>query len=672
MRLIWLLIVTGVGLIVASEWLLPEGWPQIGVVTMVFVAITLAVAQFRDVALRRVSRSEARLQLQFMRMPNACITFDANSLVTSWNPAAERIFGWTAAEIVGRPIAVILPEGFTPELAQIRDRVLMGDCVERQTNANVTKDGRTIICTWWNVPLIENGEISGALSMAEDITEERRVEEALQESRQRHRDLLDALPHHIFSVDTDDRYLALNAAACRFFGLPEAEIVGRTPEEAGIPAEIAREWHEINRRTRESGVTQTADLVFHGPDPRYEHVITSPLRNHCGTIVGVTGIAIDVTSKQRTEQAQHLLDEQIAHFSKMEALGTLAGGIAHDFNNILSVILAHATILERCCRDAAPQHSSRAIKQAVERGAAISRQILTFARRAELRAGAVDVTDLVAELQELVAETFPRTVRVEVATDADLQPIAGDAGQLHQALLNLCINARDAMPHGGMLSIDARSISNDGCEKVMISISDDGTGMDAETRRRIFEPFFTTKEKGKGTGLGLAMVYGIVRAHDAQMEVESEPGRGTSFRLYFPVAATREAAVETPHAVQAAHGERLLVIEDEPEILAGLEMQLSDAGYVVQTARNGADAMERFREIPNLVLMDLGMPRMSAVELIDALHIVAPDMPIVAMTGYVDPEVHAAVRDAGITRILQKPFEGWELLGAVSDALIAT
>jgi PAS domain S-box-containing protein len=487
------------------------------------------------------------------------------------------------------------------------------------------------------------------------------IEEELWEARERYRDLLDALPHYIFSVDNDDRYTALNAHSCAYFGLPEHEIIGHTAEELGIPPDVARPWHEVNARARRTGITQTSDLVIPGPEPRYEHVITHPLRNSRGEVIGATGIAIDVTEAQHSADAQRRLDEQMAHLSRMESLATLAGGIAHDFNNILSGILAQATILERSSTDPAVERSIHSIKQAVDRGAAISRQILTFAH-AEILGGTVDVAQLVSDLYTLVAETFPRTVRVQLSRDADLPPISGDAGQLQQALLNLCINARDAMPEGGVLSIDTRLAG----ERVTISVSDNGVGLDDETRRRMYEPFFSTKEKAKGTGLGLAVVYGIVRAHLGKIEVDSTPGSGTTFRLSFPVAEAASAPVVKKAGEPAiVRGERLLIIDDEPEILAGLEMQLSDEGYVVQTASNGPDALEHFGEGPDLVLMDLGMPRMGAVELIDALHAAAPNLRIVAMTGYVDPEVHAAVRGAGVTNILQKPFGRAALLAAL-------
>ncbi|HEV8433623.1 MAG TPA: ATP-binding protein [Thermoanaerobaculia bacterium] len=520
---------------------------------------------------------------------------------------------------------------------------------------------------WWRIGEVTLIFVVIALAVGELRRAKSAAEGELREARARHRNLLDALPHYIFSIDNDERYTALNAQSCSYFGLPEEEIIGHTAEELGIPPDVARPWHEINARTRTSGKSQTLDLVIPGDETRYEHVITQPLRNERREIVGVTGVAIDVTEKRRDEEARRRLDEQMSHLAKMESLGTLAGGISHDFNNILSIILTHATILDRHCSDAQLQRSIGAIRQAVDRGAAISGRILTFAQRGEVRAGAVDVARLLGDLHALVAETFPRTIRFEVNVAPGLPPIAGDAGQLQQALLNLCINARDAMPDGGTLSIESRL---DG-DRVMIAVSDEGVGLDEETRSRIFEPFFTTKDKSKGMGLGLAMVYGIVRSHGADIDVDSQLGSGTTFRLYFPVAAFPALAQESEvvPAAEPARGARLLLIEDEEGILAGLEMQLADAGYVVQTAQSGPEALANIRDVPAVVLMDLGMPGMGAVELIDALRTLVPGLPIVAMTGYVDPEVHDAVREAGVTRILQKPFATNELLAAIDATL---
>src|SRR6266550_654585 len=483
------------------------------------------------------------------RMPIACITFSPEWKIESWNPAASRIFGWSEEEIIGRDAAVLLPQEMTPELTRITEQILGGAKVEKQVNENVTKDGRTIICRWSNTPIVSNGEIIGVLSMAEDITDELQTQSALRRSELRHRDLVNSLPHYIFSVDNENRYTAVNAAVCGFFGRPESEIIGRTAVELGIASHVAEPWCETNRRTREAGMTmRNVDTLASGDRIRYMDAVTTPIREDDGRIVGITGISIDVTEQKNAEDERRRFEERISELAKMEALGTLAGGIAHDFNNILSIILTYTTLLgRRAGDDEASRKAVETLRQAIDRGAALSRQILTFARRTDIQAARVDATKVIVELASMVRETFPRNIQLAIDSDLDLPSVEADPAQLHQALLNLCINARDAMPDGGVLSLEARriggaaakqlSIDASACDHVCISVRDSGSGMSEQTRRRIFEPFFTTKDKGKGTGLGLAMVYGVVKAHGGFIDVESSLAGGTTFRLCFPVGA---------------------------------------------------------------------------------------------------------------------------------------
>jgi len=617
------------------------------------------------------------------RMPIACITFSPEWEIESWNPAAQRIFGWGAEEIVGRPAAVLLPEGFTRYYTDLCDQLLAGATIETQVNENIRKDGTRILCRWSNTPLIDEGNVIGILSMAEDITADHQTQNALRRSEQRHRDLVNSLPHYIFSVDNDDRYLAVNAAVCEFLGLSESEIIGKKPEEIGVSPDVARQWSEKFDRARASGTTVSipATLIRDG---RLLHLqaITTPIRDDDGAIAGVTGISIDITEQKKAETERRILDDRIAELAKMEALGTLAGGIAHDFNNVLSIILTYVSLLERRADDPASQRAIHVLKQAIDRGAGLSRQILTFARRAEIQSSRIDTANLVMELISMVSETFPRNIRLTFDFDPELPLIQADSGQLHQALLNLCINARDAMPDGGTLNFDLRVVTatmrdllddTRPSEHICIAVSDDGTGMEEPTRRRIFEPFFTTKEKGKGTGLGLAMVYGVVKAHGGFIDVESHPGRGTTFRLYFPAcSASAPAQIRSDDSHESARGETLLLIEDEPDILEGLSLQLRDAGYNVRSARNGVEAMEIYSASrPDAVLTDLGMPSMGAVDLLRSLHEAGPDVPIVAMTGYVDPEVHAQVFAAGVKQIVKKPFEIEQLLRSLREVLTA-
>ena len=783
------------------------GLIHVAVMSAVLVAVVIEAGRMMQ-HIEELRRNAHELQqLQIERMPIACITIAADTTISSWNPAAARLFGYSAEEIVGQPAARLLPGGQMDNvLAALWLRLLAGNGTTNITNENITKDGRTIVCRWSNTPLINaKGEGIAVLSMAEDITGAQRAELALRHSEERHRDLINSLPHYVFSVDNDNRYLTVNTAACLAFGRPEREIIGRTAVELGMAPELAREWTDHNARTRATGKTLTLNtsIVVGGTEVRHTKCITSPLRDDGGTVTGVTGIALDVTeektakatmqrflraveqldevifttdrqgaityvnpafekvygyrrdevigktprllksgelppehyerwwsellagrsvrmeyrnrrkdgslvdviasanavvdergcvcgfiavqqdisAQKRAAEERQRLDEQLASVGKMEALGTLAGGIAHDFNNILAIIVTHASLLERKLDPSRVARAIATIKQAVHRGSTLSRQILTFARRAEIKAEPLNVTTLLLELGSMISETMPRTIKFTLEADPDLPLMVADAAQIHQALLNLCVNACDAMPNGGELRIESACMPTtvmkllfdeaQDADYIRIVVADNGEGMDEATQRRIFEPFFTTKPKGKGTGLGLALVYGVVKSHHGLIDVETQPGRGTEFRLYFPVQ--RAVAQSAPaHNTDAPGGrERLLVIEDEAAILEGLRTQLRDHGYKVQVASDGPAAIDACRRAapPDAILMDLGMPKMIAADVVKALREVAPAAPVVAMTGYVDPAMHDSVVAAGVQRIVQKPFAIDDLLRAVRDVL---
>ena len=405
-----------------------------------------------------------------------------------------------------------------------------------------------------------------------------------------------------------------------------------------------------------------------------------------GKIAGFVAVQQDVTARNRAIEERRRLDDRLERLARMEALGTLAGGIAHDFNNILSIILSHVELVERATRgEPRAATAIRTVKQAVRRGAGLSAQILTFARRTEVPLEVVEVAPLLRELGSMLSETLPRTVTVSVDLAPDLPPLRADASQLHQAIVNLCLNARDAMPGGGTVRISASTVAReqvadliDGAVSsnwVCLAVSDDGTGMDAETRQRIFEPFFTTKEKGHGTGLGLAVVYGIVKAHGGAVDLESEPGRGTTFRVYLPIAdAATTATSVAEDAPQRRRGgaETVLLVDDETAILEGLSVELTAVGYRVLTACDGPGALEICRGAgprPDVVVSDLGMPLMPAPELIRSLREALPDVPVIGMTGYVDPVFHENILGAGVAYILQKPFDAELLLHTVRDVL---
>jgi signal transduction histidine kinase/CheY-like chemotaxis protein len=411
-----------------------------------------------------------------------------------------------------------------------------------------------------------------------------------------------------------------------------------------------------------------------------EEMTITPVRNEEGQLTHFIAIKQDITERKK-------LQEQLFQAQKMEGIGTLAGGIAHDFNNILGIILGYSTLLAHTKNDGKKfSESMGAINQAVQRGANLVRQILTFARKSETSFESIDVNTMAKELLSMIIQTFPKVVSFSHNFQEGLPFIHADPSQLHQALLNLCVNARDAMPVGGTLSLwtgrtpgdtlRTRFSDADDIEYISIAISDTGVGMTEHLKSRIFEPFFTTKEPGKGTGLGLAVVYGIVHAHHGFVDVESEQGKGTTFRLHFPVhsgmkeeyTASKVTDKEQPHG----SSEAILVVEDEELLLAMVRVLLEENGYKVFTALDGKEALAVYKlhkdEI-SLVLTDMGLPRLSGTEEFIRLREITPDLKVILASGYLDAELKSEMLNAGAQAFIQKPYVPDDVLRTIREVL---
>jgi signal transduction histidine kinase/ActR/RegA family two-component response regulator len=369
------------------------------------------------------------------------------------------------------------------------------------------------------------------------------------------------------------------------------------------------------------------------------------------------------------------LNEQLLQAQKMESIGTLAGGIAHDFNNILNIIQGYAFIVRaHGVQTKEISESLTVIDETIQRGSALVQQLLTLARKTEVKRGSVDANRLIEGLISLIKQTFPKTIELNSDLARDLPTIMGDENQFGQALLNLCVNARDAMPNGGSLtfrtqSVDGASLQGLGETRggryVCIEVSDTGVGMDESIRRRIFEPFFTTKGAGHGTGLGLSVVYGIVKNHSGFINVESKPMSGTSFRLYFPIAfseiytkdlvATRDTDITTTPNGKAT----VLLVEDEEHMLHLLEKILSKHGYKVLKASDGETAIrtyQRHKEKIDVVLLDVDLPKMAGRDVLLKVKNENPNVKIVVVSGYLEPELKSEIDRAGVKNFLQKPY----------------
>ncbi|MCX6142086.1 MAG: PAS domain S-box protein [Ignavibacteriales bacterium] len=632
-------------------------------------------------------QSETLMKLQIDRMPLANIVWDTEFRVRSWNPAARRIFGFTDDEAIGKlPYEIIVPRSAQQDVEEVWRRLLTGDASAHSVNENITKDGRTITCRWINTPLkTEEGEVAGVLSMAEDITESIRVEEELRRSEHRYRSLVESARDAIITITPKGIFTSLNRAFETLTGWDREEWIGKTFSDLFHPDD-ARAVLQFFRQALEGMTPPVQEYRLRTKSGEYllgELTIT-PQRED-GRIVGVLGIARDATARKS-------LEYQLIQAQKMESLGTLAGGIAHDFNNILGIILGQASILERCGENREMMADSvDSMTKAVQRGASLVRQILTFARKSEVVLAPVNVNTMIRELATMLEETFPKTVEFNLELDASVPVITMDHAQLHQALLNLCVNARDAINDlapqtsaHGLLTIRTEVIPGsllkghaDATESwyICISVSDSGKGMDETTKGRIFEPFFTTKEPGKGTGWGLAVVYGIIKAHRGFIDVESKINAGTTFRLYLPVIEkcadeTETAAVES----QSVRGgtETILLVEDEDSLRRLMKSVLEDNGYRALTAKDGIEAIRLYTEHKDeiaLVFTDLGLPGIDGATAIQALRKINPQLKAIFASGFLDLKSRSELPDAQAKAFLEKPYSPNEVLRMIRDVL---
>jgi PAS domain S-box-containing protein len=489
---------------------------------------------------------------------------------------------------------------------------------------------------------------------------------ALRASEERYRLLFDAAADALFLLDEQGGIVEANPAAERLAAAGAAELAGR----------------------------RLADLFEPPLAGRVEAGATYRLRRPDGStvMVGVLEGAVAIgAAPHRLAAVRDLserenLEAQLRQAQKMEALGALAGGIAHDFNNLVGAVLVSTANLKQ---DLGPAHASllsvETIERASRRAADLTRQLLSFARRDRMRVASVNLVDVVKDIGRICERTFDRAISVETRAPVDVVLVHGDAGQLEQALLNLCINARDAMPSGGTLTleVDRRELDEAASRALqldasgayaMASVADSGVGMKPEVQRRLFEPFFTTKEQGKGTGLGLAMAYGIIRAHRGGIAVRSAPGRGTRFDLYLPVAATDARAPVGPAPGGGAPGgtETVLLVDDEADLRGAMALALRRLGYQVIEADNGRSGLERLREHSHavrLVVLDLIMPEMGGVEAFSRMRALKPDVPILLCSGFSAAADVQDLLNRGASGFLPKPFDLSDLAREVRQAL---
>ena len=524
-------------------------------------------------------------------------------------------------------------------------------------------------------------EIVGRVWSFRDVTARRAAEAALRRSEEQLRLVTDALPALVIYIDTDYRCRWINRLCEEWFGVPAADMIGRDVRTGSLPWETVRPF--VDRALAGEVVTYEREMSLGGQAPRWLHVTHNPDRDGAGVVRGFVGLVHDVTEQKRAEASQ-------LRSKNLEALGTLSGGIAHDFNNILLAINGNARLAAaELPADHPVQESLGQIARAGMRAADLVRQILAFSRAEVPRRESLDLGPVVAEAIQLVRSILPPLVEVRSSCAAALPAVAADSTQVHEVVVNLATNAAAAIgPEGGLIDFQLDAVTIDAAHAdralgltpgryIRLVVRDTGHGMDAAVAERIFDPFYTTKAPGEGTGLGLSVVHGIVASCRGAIGVESAPGSGSSFRLYFPTAdGDGEAAAPPPRATMRGHGERVLYVDDDDMLVALIVRVLTNLGYQVSGCQDPVQALRDFQARPDavdVVVTDLSMPGMSGIRLAHELLAIRPDLPILMTTGYRPPRRRGRRPDCrpGVRALILKPNTVDELGAALDEALRA-
>jgi two-component system cell cycle sensor histidine kinase/response regulator CckA len=609
----------------------------------------------RDVtSQRQAQEATARLAAIVASSADAIVGKTLKGVITSWNAAAERIFGYSEAEMIGQSIYRLIPPELHEAERALLEQVSRGELVQLAETERITKEGRLLHISV-SVSPIRDGrdQVVGASSIKRDITGRKQAEEALRESQERLQLALKAARMGTWRWEIDTNLLSWDEGLEGLYDLAPGEKVSRYDQfiERVHPDDRAFVEKSIERAFEGSGgLDYEFRIMLQNGRIRWLADQGRVVRDHAGKLLYMTGVCLDVTERK-------LVDERLRQSQRMESVGQLAGGIAHEANNMMSVVLGCADyVLQRSDLSDPVRQDVEQIWKAAKRTAGVTQQLLAFSRRQVLQPQVLDLNTTVGGMEPILARTLGEVSGLRMHLSPALGRVRADPGQLEQVLINLTLNARDAMPDGGRLTIETMNVVLDPRyvaskpvetlkpgEYAALIVTDTGHGMDRETLGRIFEPFFTTKGVGQGTGLGLSTVYGIVKQSGGFIWAYSEPGLGTTFKLYFPLVAHADEVTETPGTTPAANpDEVVLVVEDEPMVRDIMARTLRESGYSVLEAADGREALETLEARAgdvSLVIADVVMPGLGAREIAARLAERWPRIPVLFTSGYTGLDV---------------------------------
>ncbi len=633
-------------------------------------------------ALQALIESEERYRTLVETMGDGLAITDREGVVTYVNEAFCRMLDRPESEVLGRPALTLVHEddhdGFRSEFAR-RAAGQEGQYEQRL----VTRSGKAVYTLVTATPRYDaEGEFAGSFAVIKDISERKQALQALEESEARFRELADLLPQVVFETDEQGRLTLVNRNAFAALGYtPDDLEAGVNVMDTLIPEDRGRAADEIEMALRGEGPSTAEYTALRKDGTTFAIVVDSSPIVRNGKAVGLRAIGIDISERKE-------LEAQLLESQKMEAMGQIAGGVAHDFNNMLTAIHGNAQLLQRELADEPDRlRLVEGILTAARRSAELTRHLLAFSRKQVLRPRVIDLNEMVGNIEPMLRRIIPENIRIVTALSEHLGQVEADPAQIEQVIVNLAVNARDAMPDGGTLSIRTANVILDDDRAgprggvapgayVMLAVSDTGIGMDEVTQSQVFDPFFTTRKGSGGTGLGLSTVYGIVRQTGGDVCVRSELGEGSTLEVYVPMTEAEAEAVPSPHESGAdlRGSETVLVVEDEDVVRSLIAELLQRFGYTVLQAENADAALEVCRQGEgqiDLLVTDVVMPGTDGVELAETVTEMMPNIGVLYVSGYTDRALAFRDRLDERMRYMQKPFEVQEFIATIREMLDA-